>query len=110
MLWIGGAVNRNIKEVANYSSQVDFSYTLLDLLHGDHKEFIFGKNIFNTSEKQYAHYVFNKGYGTLSKKGVFLYDYISKKSILDKGLNTFELDSLGKAITQKSYDDFLGRK
>jgi phosphoglycerol transferase MdoB-like AlkP superfamily enzyme len=109
MLWLGGAINKNIKEVTTFSSQVDFSYTLLDLLNGDKEDFIFGKNIFNSSTKQYAHYIFNKGYGTLSKEGTFVYDYIGKKPILDIGL-TKGLDSLGKAITQKSYQDFLGRK
>jgi phosphoglycerol transferase MdoB-like AlkP superfamily enzyme len=110
MLWLGGAVNANIREIPYFSSQVDFSYTLLDLLKGDHKDFVFGKNIFNATDKNYAHYIFNKGYGTLSKNGTYVYDYISKKPILDLGLNTTKLDSLGKAITQKSYDDFLRRK
>ena len=110
MLWLGGAVNSKIKEINNFSSQVDFSYTLLDLLNGDNKEFVFGKNIFNSNDQQYAHYIFNKGYGTINKKGVYIYDYISKKPILNKGINTQKLDSLGKAITQNSYQDFLERK
>ena len=110
MLWLGGAINKNLKEIPTFSSQVDFSYTLLDALNGDKKDFVFGKNIFNFSDQQYAHYVFNKGYGILNKNDTFLYDYISKKPILDHGLHTSKLDSLGKAITQKSYDDFLNRK
>tara|TARA_R110002126_G_scaffold142546_3_gene288413 strand:- start:3604 stop:5460 length:1857 start_codon:yes stop_codon:yes gene_type:complete len=110
MLWLGGAVTKNSKEIPTFSSQVDFSYTLLDALNGDKKDFVFGKNIFNSSNEQYAHYVFNKGYGTLNKNGTFLYDYISKKPILDNGLHTSKLDSLGKAITQQSYEDFLNRK
>lgn len=110
MLWLGGAINNNLKEINIFSSQVDFSYTLLDLLNGNNKEFVFGKNIFNTNDEQYAHYIFNKGYGTLNKNGVYLFDYISKKPIINEGLNTKKLDSLGKAITQNSYQDFLERK
>jgi phosphoglycerol transferase MdoB-like AlkP superfamily enzyme len=110
MLWLGGAVNTKIKEIDNFSSQVDFSYTLLDLLKGNNKKFVFGKNIFNKSDKQFAHYTFNKGFGTVSKNGVFLYDYVSKRSILNEGKNAAQLDSLGKAITQNSYQDFLDRK
>lgn len=110
MLWLGGAINTKIKEIDNFSSQVDFSYTLLDLLKADNKDFVFSKNIFNTSNEQYAHYTFNKGYGTLSKNSVFIYDYVSKKPILNEGKNTQKLDSLGKAITQNSYQDFLKRK
>ena len=110
MLWLGGAVNKNIKEISTIASQVDFSYTLLDLLKADNKDFIFSKHIFNTSEDQFAHYTFNKGFGTLTKNGLYLYDYTSKKVILETGKNTKKLDSLGKAITQNSYTDFIKRK
>tara|TARA_R110001592_G_scaffold52658_11_gene161522 strand:- start:5890 stop:7749 length:1860 start_codon:yes stop_codon:yes gene_type:complete len=110
MLWLGGAVNKNIKEINTIASQVDFPYTLLDLLKADNKDFIFSKNIFNTSDAQFAHYTFNKGFGTLTKDGLILYDYVSKKPILETGKNTTKLDSLGKAITQNSYSDFLKRK
>ena len=110
MLWLGGAVNKNIKEINTVTSQVDFSYTLLDLLKADNKDFIFSKHIFNSSDEQFAHYTFNKGFGTLTKNGLFLYDYTSKKPILKTGKNTQKLDSLGKAITQNIYGDFLKRK
>lgn len=110
MLWLGGAVNKNIKEINTIASQVDFPYTLLDLLKADNKDFIFSKHIFNSSDMQFAHYTFNKGFGTLTKNGFFLYDYTSKKAILKTGKNPEQLDSLGKAITQNSYTDFLKRK
>jgi len=110
MLWLGGAINKEILKVETISSQVDFPYTLLDIVGGDTKDFVFSKNIFNISDEQYAHYIFNKGYGTLNKHGVFIYDYIGEKPILETGENTKMLDSLGKAITQNSYQDFLERK
>ena len=110
MLWLGGALHKKGIEISTIASQIDLSYTLLNLLNTSNKEFIFSKNIFNTSDKHYAHYIFNKGYGTVSKDGVFVYDYIGKKSILETGENTKSLDSLGKAITQNSFQDFLDRK
>jgi len=110
MLWLGGALHKKGIEIDNITSQVDFSYTLLDLLGGDNSEFKFSKNLFNTSENQYAHYTFNKGFGTLSKNGLYLFDYVSKKPILKYGTAANKLDSLGKAITQDSYQDFLDRK
>ena len=110
MLWLGGAVNKKNTEINTVASQVDFSFTLLDLLKADNTDFVFSKNIFNTSDNQFAHYTFNKGFGTLTKEGVFIYDYVSDKPILESGKNTKKLDSLGKAITQNSYDDFLMRK
>lgn len=109
MLWLGGALHKSGIEINTVSSQVDFAYTLLDLLEGDKEKFVFGKNIFCASDSQYAHYVFNKGYGTLTKDEVYVYDYIGKKTILNSN-DSSQLDSLGKAITQLSYQDFLDRK
>ena len=54
------------------------------------------------------HYVFNKGFGTISKNGVFVYDYVSNKPVLKEG-DYKPLDSLGKAISQQAYQDFLDR-
>ena len=68
-----------------------------------------GKNL-SILEDQYAHYVFNKGFGTLSKNGCYLFDYVSKKPILKYGKDANKLDSLGKAITQNAFQDFLERK
>ncbi len=110
MLWLGGAVNPNMKEINTFSSQVDFSYTLLDLLKGNNKDFVFSKNIFNNANEQFAHYTFNKGYGTISKNGTFVYDFVSNKPILNEGKNASKLDSLGKALSQNAYQDFLDRK
>ena len=110
MLWLGGALNKTGIEIDNIASQIDLSYTLLDLLKGDNTDFKFSKNIFNPSENQYAHYIFNKGFGTVSKNGYYVFDYMSKKPIVKYGANTSKLDSLGKAITQNSFQDFLNRK
>lgn len=110
MLWLGGALKNPIKNVDIVSSQVDFSYTLLQLLNGETTDFVFGKNMFLKSDAQYAHYTFNKGFGTLTKNGVFVFDYVSEKPIISSGKNILKLDSLGKAITQISYQDFLKRK
>ncbi len=107
MLWLGGALQKTGIEINNIASQIDLPFTLLDLLNEDNSEFVFSKNIFNNSEKQYAHYIFNKGFGTLTKNGLFVYDYTSKKPIIQKGIN---LDSLGKAISQDAFQDFLDRR
>lgn len=109
MLWLGGALNKTGINIDNIASQVDLPYTLLDLLKGNNSDFKFSKNIFNTSEEQYAHYIFNKGFGTFTKNGSYLFDYVSNKSITKTGINANKLDSLGKAITQNSFQDFLDR-
>ena len=109
MVWLGGAVNKKIKKVDEISSQVDFSYTLLDLLNGDKSKFVFGKNLFNKSDNQFAYYSYNKGFGLLNKNGVYIYDYIKNEAIYNKGIFK-NLDTLGKAITQNAYKDYLNRK
>lgn len=110
MLWLGGALQKKGIEIDNMTSQVDFAYTLLDLLKADNSDFKFGKSLFNATEKQYAHYLFNNGFGTLTKNGFYLFDYVSNKSILKYGDEANQLDSLGKALTQNAYQDFLSRK
>ena len=109
MLWLGGALNKTGIKIDNISSQVDFSYTLLDLVKGDNSKFKFSKHIFNNSKAQYAHYIFNNGFGIFDKKGLFVFDYTGNKPILEKGNSVKKLDSLGKAISQNAFQDFLDR-
>lgn len=109
MLWLGGALQKKHKTISNFTQQIDFPYTLLSLLNGDNKAFKWSKNLFNNSLDQFSYFSFNKGFGTISKDGTFVYDFVSKKPILDIG-NTKHLDSLGKAISQEVYQDFLDRK
>ncbi|WP_408024437.1 LTA synthase family protein [Tenacibaculum sediminilitoris] len=108
MVWLGGALNKTGITIDNFSAQSDLAYTLIDILEGKPKQFQFGKNIFNTSESQYVHYVFNNGFGTISKNGTFVYDYVSNKPVIQEG-NYQPLDSLGKAISQNAYQDFLDK-
>ena len=110
MLWLGGAITKKDTVISNISAQTDFAYTLLQTLQEDPSDFKWGKNIFNNSENQYAHYIFNKGFGTMDKNGTYVYDYISNKSVIEKGISAKKLDSLGKAISQNTYQDFLDRK
>ena len=109
MLWLGGALQKTNVQINTIASQVDFSYTLLDLLDIDNSNFKWSNNLFNDNENQYAHYIFNNGFGILDKNGVFVYDFVSNKTILKKGTSFKTLDSLGKAITQDAYQDFIER-
>ncbi|WP_431164513.1 LTA synthase family protein [Tenacibaculum halocynthiae] len=108
MVWLGGALAKKGITVDNFGSQIDFSYTLTHLLKGNASQFKFSKHLFNNSEEQYIHYIFNKGFGTVGENGSFVYDYVSNKPVIQEG-NYKTLDSLGKAITQKAYQDFLDK-
>lgn len=109
MLWLGGALNKTNIKIDNFTNQIDFPFTLLKLLEADNSSFKWSKNLFNTSSNQFGYFSFNKGFGTVSKNGTFVYDFVSKKAMLETG-NTTGLDSLGKAIAQEVYQDFLDRK
>lgn len=108
MLWLGGALAKIGIKIDNFSAQTDLSYTLMSLLGGNANQFSFGKNIFNTTTSNYAHFIFNKGFGTISKEGTFVYDYVSQKPIIQKG-DYKSLEVLGKALTQDAYQDFIDR-
>ncbi len=110
MLWLGGALNKKGIKINNISTQIDLPFTLLDLLNEDNKDFVFSKNIFNNSDEQYAHYIFNKGFGILTEKEVFVFDFTNNNPIISEGENVLQIDSLGKAISQNAYNDFLERK
>ena len=110
MLWLGGALAKKDTIINTLSSQVDFASTLLETLHQDSSDFKWGHNIFKNTQNPYVHYTFNKGFGTMDKNGIYVYDYVSNQAIIEKGTSTKKLDSLGKAITQNTYDDFLNRK
>ena len=109
MLWLGGALAQTNTTNNTVCSQKDFAYSLLPLLGGDNSEFEWGHDIFNPSGKHFAHYIFNRGFGTLNKDGFVIYDYLSKNVIMTEGDSKDELELLGKSITQKSFQDFIER-
>ena len=110
MLWLGGALD-STGIIDNFGSQKDLSYTLLDELAYDNQleNYPFSKNLFSNSEKNFAHYIFNNGFGTIDKSGSLVYDYHSQKIIESKGKNLDTLKMLGQAVTQSAYQDYLNR-
>ena len=110
MLWLGGALVKKDTIIDNISSQTDFAYSLLPLLGGDHSSFTWGKNIFANSDQHFTHYVYNKGFGLISKKGIVVYDYIKKENVVEEGTDLSKLQDLGLSLTQQSFQDYLDRK
>lgn len=109
MLWLGGALaQKNIRN-SNYGSQSDIAYSLLSVLGADPSDFKWGNNIFKSSPNHFAHFVFNKGFGIIDKNGCVVYDYVSKKRILTEGKPEENIETLGKAYTQTTYQDYLNR-
>ncbi len=109
MLWLGGALAVKDTTIGNFGSQVDFSKTLLNQLNIPSKEFVWSNDLLIDSDHHYANYIFNKGFGTINNNGTVVYDYNKQDFLIKKGKESNLLDSLGKAITQESYQDFLDK-
>jgi len=110
MLWIGGALD-STGVIENFGSQKDIGYTLLSELNYTNQlaDYPFSKNLLIHSSKNYAHYIFNNGYGTIDKNGSVLYDYHAQKIIESSGTDIDTLELLGQALTQSAYQDYLDR-
>ncbi len=108
LIFTGGAltlkgINKKI------GSQTDIATTVLDQLNISTKDFKWGKDLLDSSAKDFAFYSFNNGFGFVDASGAVTIDNVSKKTIYkDAGVNTSSID-FGKAYMQLSYEDFLRR-
>ena len=109
MLWLGGALDTSQITVSNICSQKDLAYTLLKLLNGDITDFDWSHDMLQESSNHFAHYIYNKGFGTIDQAGFVVYDFVSDKIISQEGAQEDDLTNLGQSITQTAFQDFLGR-
>ncbi len=104
MVWTGGAVLKP-RVVETYLSQVDLAATLLAQLHIPYDDFLFSKNIVDTTRPQFAFYTFKDGFGFLDASGCAIYDWEAGKALIEHE----EHLNKGKAYLQKLYDDLAER-
>ncbi len=104
MLWLGGAIKEN-KKIDRICSQIDLARTLLCQLHIPHDDFIFSRNILDTTLKQFAFYTFPNGFGAIDNQGTVVYSCEHDNVLLEEGEKTDSLLLQGKAFLQKLYDD-----
>lgn len=109
MLWLGGAVAKKDTIISAIATHTDIAYSLLPLIGGDNSDLKWGNNMFVTSDAHYAHYVYNKGFGVITKEGAVVYDYHLKRFVVKRGDNLKHLTELGQAFTQMTYQDYLER-
>jgi phosphoglycerol transferase MdoB-like AlkP superfamily enzyme len=108
LIFSGGALKMN-GVIDNIGSQTDIATTLLHQLKLPADNFKWGKDLLDSSAKQFAFYSFNNGFGLVTTKGTETIDNISKKTIYtDAGFDTSNI-RYGKAYMQFSYQDFLER-
>jgi phosphoglycerol transferase MdoB-like AlkP superfamily enzyme len=108
LIFSGGALTMKGK-INAIGSQTDLATTILDQLHLPANQFEWGKDLLDSSAKQFAFYSFNNGFGFVTPNGTETFDNVSKKPIYkDPNFDTSQI-KYGKAYMQFSYQDFLER-
>lgn len=109
MIWTGGAIKKDsvIQKIGN---QTDIASTLLTQLHQPSLQFIFSKDLLNTSSKDFAMYIFNDGFGYLDQQLYLIYDNPGKQYLRKDGVTTEEELNYPKAYVQKLYSDYNSKK
>ena len=108
LIFSGGALKMK-GVINNIGSQTDIATTLLDQLKLPANDFKWGKDLLDSSARQFAFYSFNNGFGFVTPHGTETIDNVSKKTIYkDASFDTAKI-KFGKAYMQFSYQDFLER-
>lgn len=108
LIFTGGALKTK-GMISTIGSQTDIITTLLHQLKIADSSFKWGKDLLDSSAKQFAFYSFNNGFGWVTPSGAETMDNVSKKPIyVDKDFDTANI-KFGKAYMQFSYQDFLKR-
>jgi phosphoglycerol transferase MdoB-like AlkP superfamily enzyme len=108
MIWTGGVVNKNsiYKKIA---SQNDLAASILGQFKINSSDFMWSKDLFVVDTKPWAHFVYNEGFGLIKPKKEYLFNISSKKTNFSIGeIRKIEINE-GKALLQKSYQDFIDR-
>ncbi len=109
LLITGGAVAVKDSAVTNYGSQTDLAATLLEQLDVDCGEFLFSKNLLDSTEESFAFYDFSDGFGYVTEGNYEVYDNLMGQYIRRDDM-TAEADTVsGKAYLQKIAKDFHER-
>ena len=89
MVWLGGCLKEKGLKVEKYGCQADIATTVLPQIGIDASDFTIGKNLFNKSQKGYAYFTYNNGFGYANDKEKLIFDLNSNnwKSEIKKHKN-----------------------
>ena len=104
----GGALNIQDTVIFKQGSQVDLSYTLLQMLNMETNEYPYSKNLFS-SDNNFAYFAYNKGFGYVTDSSIFTYDLNAKEPFYWSGKANEQNVVAGKAFLQISFQDFLDK-
>lgn len=108
LIFSGGALKMK-GVIKNIGSQTDIATTILHQVNLPANNFKWGKDLLDSSARQFAFYSFNNGFGFVTANGAATVDNVSKQIIyIDKTFDSADI-KYGKAYMQFSYQDFLNR-
>lgn len=108
MLWLGGAIDAKGKRVQKLGTQVDIPLTLLNQLEIP-SEFPFAKDLLSENSNSFAFYVYNEGFAFITDSSAVIYDHKLGAPVLKSGADAAYAETLGKALLQVVYDDYMKR-
>lgn len=79
MLWLGGCLKQKGIKIDKYGCQPDLATTLLPQMGIDASDFTMGKNLFNKSQKGFAYFTYNNGFGYVNAEESLIFDLNSNK-------------------------------
>jgi phosphoglycerol transferase MdoB-like AlkP superfamily enzyme len=105
-LIVGGALNHQPGVFDKVCSQTDIAKTLLDQLKINSSAYLWSNDIFNPLYPGYAYYVFNDGFGFVTKDQYVIYDHTLKSTTYYSNPDTAKVVEKGKALSQMISKDF----
>ena len=109
VLWLGGALTKKNVIVKKTVSQLDIASSIFHQFHFSNSPFRFGKNVFDSSSKNWAFFTFNDGVGFITDSSRLLYDNVGRRAVFEEGKTGKENTEIAKALMQTLYADFLKR-
>ena len=109
ILLLGGALTKVGIENNKVGSQTDLAATLLTQLGYHSKDFIWSKNLMDSSIKQWSYFSFNNGFGYVEPDKKFVFDNVGKILIEQAGTVTQMEIEKGKVLQQLTFQDYLNR-
>lgn len=107
LLLLGGALLQTDTVIHSVGSHTDLAPTLLAQWHHSGEAYRFGKNLLAEKLTPSAVYVFNNGFGYVSERAEFIYDFDLKGYYLEQGPSTEK--KLAEAYIQTLFADYNNR-
>ena len=81
VVWAGGAIRAH-REVTTLCSQIDVIPTLFAQMGIDHSDYVFGKNVLDSTSVPFAFYSYNDGFALLTEQDTVVIDAKADKRII----------------------------